>query len=436
MGRVWLLAAWAILAPGVAWAQSDATGYAPPEPNLPLPLGSTQPGAGGLYFSSDYVMYRYSNPLQNQAVAVRGFQVTDPIIGMPVGTFVGSRADALDVHQLSGPNGYQPGFRSTLGYKFEDESALEVSFMWISTNQQRATATLAPRDLALRDDFANSFLFSPVYNFPNEYAGPIDKVAFTTPTLATQTFSPTINTTPTLIKPDATGTTTVTATIPPLTLPAALVTPVNAAYGIWNAASVMSMKFEQRAEEIGATYRVPVYDCECYRLSGLVGPRFFWLWDRFQWRTEDDDEFGNTLPNWVAIYTNIVSNRMYGAHAGCRQEWYLGHGFACTLDTEVAGYMDSALERAKYELGTKDAGPQNKRSLRDIKFVPEVQGTFSVNWFPTEGIEMSFGYDVMVFFNTVAAPQPVDFNYSSVYPNYVSQTRILDGIVASITIYF
>jgi len=46
----------------------------------------------------------------------------------------------------------------------------------------------------------------------------------------------------------------------------------------------------------------------------------------------DRDIDGFASGSDVAIYTNIISNRMYGVFAGCRNEWYIGHGFACQLD--------------------------------------------------------------------------------------------------------
>ncbi len=54
--RAGLLAAWAALAPGVAWAQIEAVGYAPPDVQWPFPLYSTHPEAGGPFVMGGFVM--------------------------------------------------------------------------------------------------------------------------------------------------------------------------------------------------------------------------------------------------------------------------------------------------------------------------------------------------------------------------------------------
>src|SRR5436190_17715688 len=64
----WWLVAWLALAPGVTNAQQ----YAPADPHLWLPLGSTRPEDGGFYVFANYVMFRQTNPLRSQPVAVRG----------------------------------------------------------------------------------------------------------------------------------------------------------------------------------------------------------------------------------------------------------------------------------------------------------------------------------------------------------------------------
>jgi len=403
--RAWLLATWAALVPGVASAQFS-TGYAPPDsawtpttaPNVPLPLYSTHPEEGGLFLAGKYVMYRQTNPLENQAVAYRGFRAVDDSVLGPgtAGTFIGSQDVALDIDQVTGPNKYVPGFTVEGGWKFLDGSALTLSYMRLFSHRTQAVATLAPRDLLVRSDFADSFLTSPVFNFPAEYGGPV-----------------------TSDHPD----------LPPPANPAA-------AFGLWNGAEEMSLDFEQRFNQWEATYRVPVYDTECYRLSGLVGPRVVWIWERLKWRTVDTDVNGQAGPQDVGLYTNIVSNRMYGVFAGCRQEWYIGHGFACQLDLNGAIFYDSVLERAKYELDIKNSQPAHKRAQRDVQFVPELQGTFSIAWFPIEGVQIQLGYDVMSFFNTISSPQPIDFNYGSVNPPWRSTFRVFDGFQAGVAIIF
>jgi hypothetical protein len=420
---VWVLAAMAALAPGRASAQAPMvenlaigsgnplggnptnigyTGYAPPaNGNTIFPLYSTRPEEGGIYVGGGFVLYQWTNPLKSQLVAVRGFTVTDDSVLGPgtSGQFVGSRTNALDVNQVTGPSTYNPGFNIDIGWKFNDGTALDVGYTYFFNTQLRAVATLAAPHLQFGSNFAETFLFSDVFNFPPEFAGPPFKIN------------------------------------PPNTINQESV------YGIWNGATVETIEFIQRVQQLEATYRIPVYETECYRVNGLVGPRFFWIWERFKWLTSS---YGSgtqgvnpfLIPTWAAQYTNIVSNRMYGAHAGIQQEWYVGHGFATMLDAQVAAFIDIVKERAKYELALKDAPPQNKRAKTTYQLVPEFQLTPAIMWYPYEGIQVKVGYDLFAFLNTISSPRPIDFNYSALDPNWVSTARFFDGFQASISFSF
>lgn len=505
----WVLAAVLALAPGVVRAQT----YAPADPQLPIPIGSTRPEDGGLYTFAEYAMYRQTNILKQQVVAIRGFQTSDgtvpraisatpgglytffidsttvdaylqarrlsgevayipvangtaasedygqfganqfrppsffqpptlfvpgfslngtnprpltrtiPIGGnlveqtlvvlqnpdinqstqLPPGTFVGSAALALDVKQLTGQDSYQPGFNIGIGWKFKDGSAVDVSWMYISEAQYRAGATLAPQYGAVGQDLENTFLYSPVYNFPPEYAGADNKIRApftTTPAISAQ-----------------------------------------AVFGIWNGASIQTISFLQRTQQWELTYRTPIYETENYRLNGLVGPRFFWLWERFKWTTTsigtNPDGTVASAPWYVGIYSTVTSNRMYGAHVGCQQEWYMGHGFAVMLETQLAAYMNSAKERAKYETGAKYYGfPENKRAKREWSLVPEAQANLGVMWYPTEFVQIYGCYEFMGFLNTLAARRPIDFDYSNLAPHWSHTARLFDGFRAGVAFTF
>ncbi len=407
-----VLAALAALLPGEAFGQSPgafgegtATGvsvgpdYAPPaNANLPLPLYSTNPALGGLFLDAGFVYYQQTNPLKDQLIAVRGFiDVDGSVAGQGAGAFIGPRNNALDVNQLTGPSTYQPGFHAGIGYRFTDGSALSVDYTYVSQVMYRADATLAPPLLQVGANQAGSFLTSFVFNFPAEMAGPPFKVNQGNP---------------------------------------------EALFGIWNGASAMTLSFSQLYWQLEATYRIPIYETECYRLSGLIGPRYVRIEDKFQWRTTDIGSFNQnpaqtfSLPEWAALYTNDVSNNMYGVHAGVTQEYYLGHGFAAMLTTQAAAFIDVVREQAKYETAQKDAAPQNKRSIRQYTLVPEVQVTPAIQWYPWEGIQCRLGYDLFAFFNTVSSPRPVDFNYSALDPNYERTFRFFDGFTASVAIIF
>jgi hypothetical protein len=440
VGRTWVLAALVavgVLAPGVAFAQnnpaelggagagdgvngvSGVNGYAPPaNGNLPFPLYSTHPENGGLFLSMGFAYYHQTNPMKDQPIAVRGFMVTSPQVpdpdedvtldlGVPQGTFLGDRKIVLSTNQVTGPNSWQPGFTLEAGWKFLDGSALTVSWMYLTHTQLRAVATIANDPFQrFGPNLENSFITAFVFNFPNEFAGPFDKIATPNPEHPVPELSPTF---------DPAG---------------------GAVYGIWNGASIMTISFQQMAQQVEATYRIPFYDTECYRCSALIGPRFFWIDERFAWITTDLDFNGNDAPNWVARYTNIVSNRMYGVHAGFTQEYYLGHGWAAQLDLQAAVFGDIVKEYAKYELGLHDMQPQNKRSRRDYTIVPEVQATPSLMWYPWEGIQFRLAYDTFAFFNTISSPRPIDFNYSSLAPNWERTFRFFEGIQANIAIVF
>jgi hypothetical protein len=399
------------LAPGVAWAQNPvpyaqdmftssysapssfqgAAGYAPPEVPLPLPLGSTSNDQSGLFFGGNYIMWRQTNPLKGQPIGFRGFLVVDDSTGLPPHTFVGSGARAVDVNQVSGPNLYEPGWELDLGYRFGDGSAISLRWIYLAEHHTQSVVTEAPQSLFLGSSFENTFLFSPVFNFPREYAGPDFKIGTGNP---------------------------------------------QALYGIWNGASVMSLQFTQRFQQWDVPYRFPVYETECYRFSGLVGPRFTWLWERFLWRTQDFDVAGNGGAVDAAIYTNITSNRMYGIFCGTQHEYYWGYGFAGMCSLECALFLDSVKERAQYEKATKFEGPISKRARHEFTIVPEAAANVGIMWYPTEFIQLQISYDLMAFFNTMASPQPVDFDYSAVNPKWHSQARYFDGWRAGICFRF
>ncbi len=402
---VGVLAAWAVLValtPGRGLAQGDmatsfapglAGDYSPPARPLPFPLYSTRPDVGGLFVAGSYVMYQQNNPLKSQEVAVRGFIAVDDTVlnaAGSAGTFVGTRNNALDVNQVTGPLSFQPGFRIEGGWKFQDGSAFTVDFLWISEAQYSAAATLAAPNLAVRSDFADTFLTSYVYNFPNDFAGPPDKVVQGGP---------------------------------------------NGVFGIWNGASTMTLLFLQRTEQLQATYRKPFYETDCYRASALVGPRYFWIEEKFRWVTTDLDSIGNSSPIYVGVYNNQVDNRMYGVHTGLQQEWYLGRGFAAMLTTEGAIFMDVVKEKVDYERGDR-GGPQNKRARTQWTAVPELQVTPSIMWYPIEGVQLQGGWDAFCFFNTISSPTPVDFNYSALAPPYQSTFRYFSGFHASVAFIF
>jgi hypothetical protein len=387
---------------------------APPDFQLPLPLYHSRPDSG-FFIGGSYIMYRQTNTMGNETLAVRGFidatgaataSAANPA-GFP-GSFQGSGVEALNTNQVSGPSSYSPGFKLEAGWKFEDSSSLTVDFMWLAPTNYTSGASFVPKNLQFGSNLANSYLYSPVYNFPNNYAGPLDDV---------RNISGQVDNPPTESSPGpglAYGT----------------------AYGIWNGAELMTLKFSQKFQQLEATYRKPVYETENYRCSAVVGPRAVWFWERFAWVTTDTNIQGDTGNYDSALYTNIVSNRMYGLFGGAQQEWYWGHGFAGFLDTRAALMVDIVNTRAKYEFTTKNQTPVSKRSRKQYTLVPELQANLGINYYPFEGVEIRLGYDVMAFFNTISSPVPVSFDWMGVDPGYQSTFRLLDGFNAGFALVF
>ena len=405
IGRALLLAALAALATagGARAQQVFGEDYAPADPIWPFPLYSTHPEEGGLYTAAEFVDYRQNNTLGNQVVATRGITIVDNATvippntaPLPVPTFVGSNAVALTVQQVSGPNDYQPGFTATVGWKFGDGSAFEFKYLYLTEVNLHASATSVAQNFQEGEQFQNSFLSSPVFGFPNDYNGPTNKIIQDVGTAG------------------------------------------SSAPGIWNGASIMTEQLLERFQIYEGTYRQPIIETETYRLSGIVGPRFVWLWQRYQWTAADVDVVtGASGPQDEAQYNNIISNRLYGAHAGFENECYLGHGFAVTCDIQGGAFVDTAKTEAIYQLPRGGVGPGSKRATQRWLPALETQATFGITWYPIEGVELRAGYDFMAFFNTLSTPNPIDFNYGAVDPAFQSdKVRFLDGLTLGLALIF
>jgi hypothetical protein len=500
----WVLGACLALLPARALAQQTLTQYAPADPQVPIPYGSTRPEDGGLFTAATAGYYRQTNPLRAQLVAVRGLFAYDtgardvirnvetflPALPTPSGLnvlapllpgdmtdntqdrnnvtngtgiiiaggvetafnnnplvfpaiqiigqwvfrpelqlldglfadpgFVGSAAHALDVSELHQRNSYEPSIKFDIGWKFRDGSSVSLSWFYIAEAQYRAGASLAPPGVGPGADpntvlgprLENTFLFSPVFNFPPEFAGADFKVVPQ----------------PGTIGPGG--------------------NPVNAnsqtAFGIWNAASIMTIEFRQRFQQWDITYRNPIWETETFRFNGVMGARFSWIWEKFKWVTtsigtdtkgtaDTSDDTAISGPQFVGVYSNVVSNRMYGAFAGCEEEWYLGHGFALQVRTLAALLADTVKERASYETEAKHLGlPENKYARHEWKLVPQFQATGGIMWYPTEFVQLWVGYDFMAFLNTIGSPRPIGFDYMNINPNWTSVNRIFDGGQAGI----
>ncbi len=403
-----------LLTAGVALAPTGVRGQdvPPADPAVPLPLYHDRPEKGGLFVGGEFVFFRQTNPLKHQEIALRGLLDFDgsisadlngtllqpptapPIIvpGAPtVGRFIGSGNPALFADDVAGGNHetYEPGFRFNIGWRFRDGTTVEFAWLSLAEARYSAVATLVPPGLNAGPQLADSFLFSPVFSFPNDFSGQPQKLAIGNPL---------------------------------------------AAYGIWNAASIMSLDFIQRFDQYDLTMRTPFFESDCCRWYGTAGIRHTYMWERFLWRTVSEDFNGQTTAADTADYLNITSNQLYGPTVGTGFELYLGHGFSVSLEGSASPMIDFVREIAKYQ--REDFAIGHKRSQRDYEFVPEVQGQINVWWYPIEGVQIRVGYEVMAFFDTIAAPDPVSFDYSALNPAWKLQNRFLDGFSAGIAFIF
>src|SRR5205823_2205302 len=146
---------------------------------------------------------------------------------------------------------------------------------------------------------ADTFLFAPFFNLPPEFAGPNTELAIGNP---------------------------------------------GAADGVFNGAINMSICFVQNYQEANLLGRVQWFQDDCTRIYSLCGGRFAWIWERFQLRAVGADFTGNSRPEDVAVYNNIVSNRMYGPTLGAGIERYLLKGFAVGMELQGACLADIVKE--------------------------------------------------------------------------------------------
>ncbi|HSQ56462.1 MAG TPA: hypothetical protein VLM40_12035, partial [Gemmata sp.] len=222
LGGALLAAAAMLAAPSAARAQftsGEGAGFPPPlNSEAPLHtealniLPTGQSGDAGFYAGIEFVMLTQTKAIGNQTIARRGFyDMAGTITGVP-GAFVGSGQEALNPRMFSRTT-YQPGFNLELGYRFSDGTRFFVNYMQLIEAHYSQGASTIPPFFQTGTDLSNTFLSSPVFNFNNMFAGPLNKVQGV-PSLDSS--------------------------------------------GIWNAASQMDMKYTQRFQQLQSGLRVPV----------------------------------------------------------------------------------------------------------------------------------------------------------------------------------
>lgn len=407
----------AIVAFGVpAFGQSLGGGQnldlAPADPIVPLPLGHARmESTGGIYTALEFVMYRLSAGVKAQQIAIRGFTDVDgAVTGDLNGTIVntdtqppfiirgplspgaqfGSRTEALNAADLNQQESFQPGWAFTIGYKFDSGSKIELKWTHIQKHVWQANASLNPPGFQVGPLLADTFLFSPVFNFPVEFTGAALETALGNP---------------------------------------------NSLAGIWNGAINMNISYEQRYDQWDIAASTPWVQNDVCRIYARYGARHAWIFERFNWRTVSAPFTGTSAPTDVATYTNTVSNRLYGAFAGIGIDRYLGYSFAIALEMDAAALVDVARLRAKY--GRGDRGIESKSSINRFAFSPEVNTNVNLYWYPVEGIQMRCGYNFMAFFDTITMEAPVAFDFRNPQPDWGTRgSRFLDGFNAGIALIF
>ncbi|OWK47046.1 hypothetical protein FRUB_00745 [Fimbriiglobus ruber] len=369
-----------------------------PEINLPYPTGN--PSEHGFFTTLEFMYLTQTRAIGDQTVAYRGLiDSTGNITGIP-GTYIGSRLGAVTTGDFP-RGGFQPGFKLDFGYKLDDGTSIYVNYMRQFEVNSHAGASLVPPFFRSDTSLADTFLVSGVYNFPAQFAGPLNKTQYDAAQIAA---SPT----------GAGGGNT---------------------YGIWNGASQMDIQFNQWFTQAEFGMRVPMFQNEYSRVYGMGGARFDWFYDRFKWLTVDYDINGNQSPSYAATYTNTLSQRMYGPFVGCGNEVFLGNRASLSLDLTGALLMDIIKERAKYELN--DETIQNKLSRDEFNIVPSVTANVNLWWYPIEGVQIRAGYSCYTFFNTKYMSSPVGFDYATIDPVYSTQfIRIVHGANFGLMLFF
>jgi len=407
-----LLPAFAVAWAGTAnRASAQVTDYAVPgAPSINVPIPTGQPGTHGIYTFGEFVLLTQTWTLGDQRVAVRGLVDSRGVVTGSIaadgtvvptnpGTYIGSGVEALNTNDFA-RRSWSPGFNIGVGYAFENGLSVQVSYMHLMSNNYAAGATLAAPFFRGRADLSDTFLVAGVFNFPPQYAGPLVKTT----------------------ADDANGNGTAD--------------PGEGGnfYGIWNGASVMDIQFNQWYNQAEITARFPIFQTEYSRIYGLAGGKFAHIMERFKWRTVSYDISGQAGPRDAALYSNTLSQRMYGPFIGCGHEINQGK-FGLSLDLTAAGLLNFVKERAKYKLQSNEI--QNKLSREEFTIVPNFNAHLNITWYPIEGVEMRVGYQAMTYFNTMNMRNPIGFNYGSIDPVYDTQVfRLFHGVNVGLGIFF
>jgi len=372
------------------------------------PLGN--PAKQGPFVFTDVVYYTQTWALGRQVVALRGLRDSTGVITGTPGTIIGSGQTALSTDQF-GRTEFAPGINLGIGWKFDDGSSVHARVMHVSGQTFAASASLATPYARASANLSDTFLFTDVFNFPPQFAGPDRRTAFEG-TFIGRVVDPAGN----------------------VIVPGTLV-PDRAFYGVWNGASNMSIDYKRWYTEAEIGGRTPLLASETSKVYGLGGLRYHMFMDRFRFLSQTYDLAGNTGGRFEALYTNTLSQRMYGPYIGCSHELYLKGNFSLSCDLTGELLANFVKMRAKYELG--DNTVQAKRSRNAIDLVPAAGGNVNLWWNPLPGVQMRVGYTANTFYNTRSMDEPIGFNYGAIDPAYKTQYfRLIHGLNVGLGIFF
>ena len=369
--------------------------YVPSTPSINAPLPTGNPRSSGVFVATEAVFLIQSRTLRNQVIATRGFYDAGGLITGTPGTFVGSGATALQTDDL-GSSSMSPGWRITAGWKTEDNMSFYFSFLQTADVKYNAGASITPQFFRGPRSLADTFISSPVFNFNPDYSGPLSDTQFD-------------------VDSGNLGNT----------------------YGIWNAADEMTIEYTQRYTTGDMGARVPMFQTEYSRVYGTGGLRYAWFYERFNWRTVDRDVTGVATDSDSALYSNLLSQRMYGPFLGCGHEIYLGKAFALSVDLSASGLLSVIKERVKYKLGDPIFPTSNKRSRSTFDLVPNINVDANATWYPLEGVQVRVGYMANMYFNTRSLKDPVAFNFGALNAENGTQAfRLVHGFNVGFGLFF
>jgi len=400
-----LLAVAFLMAPVPVKAQPLGQGTLNPFWQHPLPLNGSK--SDGFFAAVEAIYWHVNNPLERQVLAQRGFWDVGGTIVPGTddpGRFYGSGEVALTA-DMAGDDSFEAGFRSTVGYRFTNGLEIEVCYWTLPVFNHTAQAGIIPQSQSAGVGFGDTFLSVPFYNFPIEFAGPDNDVL-------SQTIVP--GTSPTQFTPG----------------------PPTIAFGIFNAAELFLIKFEQELWNLEFNVRMPIEQTDYTRSYMILGPRIMYLFENFEMRVVDLDIGGDGSPLNTARYSTRTRNNLFGVQIGYGSELYLKGGLALSGEVRVGCFFD--VFRGKVNLEREDGpnAPNVRNDHEDHGFSPFVQGGLFLWYYPTDGIVIRCGYEYTGVINVWRSPNPIDYNIGVLSPDFKQMYLQLDGASLGVAFIF